>query len=101
MNRLDLEGRRAVVTGGAQGIGRAVAERLIASGAAVVLWDADGSLGQETAHAIGAEFTRVDVTDAAAVQAAADAARADLAVMSAGIAGANAPVQDYPVDEWR
>ncbi|MEL6678086.1 MAG: SDR family NAD(P)-dependent oxidoreductase [Pseudomonadota bacterium] len=101
MNQIDLKGRRAVVTGGAQGIGRAVAERCIASGAEVILWDADATLGAATAGEIGARFVQVDVTDWEAVRAAGEAADAELAVMSAGIAGANAPVQDYPVDEWR
>ncbi|MEO1274833.1 MAG: SDR family NAD(P)-dependent oxidoreductase, partial [Pseudomonadota bacterium] len=59
MNEIDLKGRRAVVTGGAQGIGRAVAERFIASGAAVTLWDVDRALGQETAEAIGAAMVEV------------------------------------------
>ena len=101
MNQIDLKGRRAVVTGGAQGIGRAVAERCIASGAEVILWDADATLGAATAGEIGDRFVQVDVTDWEAVRAAGEAADAELAVMSAGIAGANAPVQDYPVDEWR
>jgi NAD(P)-dependent dehydrogenase (short-subunit alcohol dehydrogenase family) len=77
VNRIDLEGRRAVVTGGGRGIGRAVAERLLASGAAVSLWDRD----QPTLDATRAELAgqgqvhaaRVDVTDPRAVEAARDA----------------------------
>ena len=77
MNQIDLKGQRAVVTGGAQGIGRAIAERLLASGAAVSLWDRDASLtaavrgelsSQGTVHHVAA-----DVSDAAAVEAAAGA----------------------------
>ncbi len=110
MNRIDLQNRCAVVTGGAQGIGRAIAERLLASGAKVSIWDNDNSVlasatsklgGLGTVHAL-----RVDVTDAAMVeQAAASTADVlgalDILVASAGIAGPNAVTWDYPVDAWR
>jgi 3-oxoacyl-[acyl-carrier protein] reductase len=111
MNQIDLGGRSAVVTGGAQGIGLAVAQRLIASGAKVCLWDRDtklldetlGSLQRGGANPVG---ETVDVTDAAAVAAAADGTSRrlgsiDSLVNNAGIAGINAPVTGYPVDEWR
>ena len=75
MNRIDLSGRRAVVTGGGQGIGRAIAERLLASGAAVALWDRDRPLAEATRDALaslGAVLAvALDVTDLAAVEAAA------------------------------
>lgn len=105
MNALDLAGRKAVVTGAAQGIGRAIAERLIASGAEVAIWDLDATLASETAKAIGAEFVEADVTDWQAVRRAARQTadkfgRIDISVNNAGIAGANAPIADYPVDEW-
>jgi 3-oxoacyl-[acyl-carrier protein] reductase len=107
MNQYDLAGRVAVVTGGAQGIGLAVARRLHASGASVVLWDADGALATEAAASLGgrAEGVQVDVTDAEAVVVAARACesrhgRIDALVASAGIAGPNAPVVDYPVADW-
>jgi 3-oxoacyl-[acyl-carrier protein] reductase len=106
MNAIDLKGRRAVVTGAAQGIGRAVAERLIASGADVTIWDADRELGAQTAEAIGAEMIEVDVSDWEAVRSAAARTEAfsggvDILVANAGIAGMNATVADYPIDEWR
>ncbi|MEL6574691.1 MAG: SDR family NAD(P)-dependent oxidoreductase [Pseudomonadota bacterium] len=106
MNEIDLKGRRAVVTGGAQGIGRAVAERFIASGAAVTLWDVDRALGQETAEAVGAAMLEVDLTDwdavrSAAARTAAEMGGIDVLVNNAGIAGMNTTVADYPVEEWR
>ena len=112
MNRYDLEGRVAVVTGGAQGIGLAVARRLAASGATAVLWDRDAALAERSAEAIAEESGHaatahgLDVTDAAAVAALADRVaaehgRIDVLVASAGIAGPNAPVVDYDLDAWR
>jgi NAD(P)-dependent dehydrogenase (short-subunit alcohol dehydrogenase family) len=106
MNAIDLKGRRAVVTGAAQGIGRAVAERLIAGGASVTIWDADRGLGAQTAEAIGAAMIEVDVADwdsvrSAAARTEAETGGVDILVANAGIAGMNAPVADYPVEEWR
>jgi len=93
MNRLDLRGRAAIVTGGAQGIGAAVVERMEASGASVRVWD------------IAAKKDPVDVSDPAAVEKAAARALADLGkidvlVNNAGIAGLNSPTVEYPFDEW-
>lgn len=100
-----LAGQVAVVTGGAQGIGLAVARRLAGQGARLLLWDMDGTLAARSAADLGGEGLALDVTDHAAVQAAADAAaarhgRLDILVNSAGIAGSNAPVVDYPVEEF-
>ena len=110
MNRIDLGGRRAVVTGGAQGIGRAIAERLLASGAAVALWDRDRSLVDATRDALAEKgqvhAVAVDVTDLAGVEAARDATNAalggiDILVNNAGIAGPNHMLWEYPVEAWR
>lgn len=107
MNRYDMDGQVAVVTGGAQGIGFAVAKRMHASGATVLLWDVDGELAAKSAAGLGerAEGAAVDVTDADAVRRLAEAAaerhgRIDMLVASAGIAGANGRVVDYPVAEF-
>jgi len=107
MNQIDLNGRVAIVTGGAQGIGRAVAARLAASGAKVAIWDLDGRLAEEAAAGIGpaAHGLAIDVTDAEAVNAAAAELErrhgsVDILVTSAGIAGPNLKTWDYPLGEW-
>lgn len=107
MNQIDLKGRVAIITGGAQGIGRAVSERLAASGAKVAIWDLDGKLATEAAAAIGpaASGLAIDVTDARAVNAAAAELEqrhgsVDILVTSAGIAGPNLKTWEYPLDEW-
>ena len=108
MNRIDLDGRRAVVTGGAQGIGRAIAERLLASGAAVTVWDRDPRELETTRAALGssAGAVVVDVADPRSVERAAAetiaaAGAIDILVNNAGIAGPNATTWEYPIDEWR
>ncbi|MEL6962450.1 MAG: SDR family NAD(P)-dependent oxidoreductase [Pseudomonadota bacterium] len=110
MNKIDLQGKCAVVTGGAQGIGRAIAERFLESGAKVSLWDRDQTLMDETCNdlvdsgeVIGVQ---VDLTDLAAVEAARDRTNQalggiDILVNNAGIAGPNAPLWEYPPDAWR
>src|SRR5579883_3230765 len=108
MNRIDLNGRSAVVTGGAQGFGRAIAERFAASGASVAIWDHDLALAENTAAAIGdaARAFKVDVTDTAAVERARDETlkafgKIDILVNNAGIAGINKPVWETDLEEWR
>ncbi|MBC5764710.1 SDR family NAD(P)-dependent oxidoreductase [Ramlibacter albus] len=102
MNQLDFKGRHAVVTGGATGLGFAIAKRLIDSGGSVTLWDRDAAGGARAAAELGAKFTQVDVADAASVQnAVKQAPRIDALVNSAGITGPNTKLWDYPVDAWR
>jgi 3-oxoacyl-[acyl-carrier protein] reductase len=108
MNKIDLNGRCAVVTGGAQGFGRAIAERFVASGAKVAIWDFDQALAEKTAKAIGDAVTvvKVDVSDPASVAAARDATlkalgKIDILVNNAGIAGVNATVWETDLEEWR
>ncbi len=106
MNTYDFTGRVAVVTGGAQGIGGAVADRLSAGGAKVAIWDVDLALATEKAGSLDtAHPVRVDISDFAAVEAAhAETVEAlgevDILVNSAGVAGMNATVADYPVEEF-
>ncbi|MEM9357919.1 MAG: SDR family NAD(P)-dependent oxidoreductase [Pseudomonadota bacterium] len=107
-NSIDMSGRVAVVTGGAQGFGRAIAERFAASGAKVVIWDRDTALAAKTAEEIGSAVRAVeaDVSELASLEAARDATlaahgRLDILVNNAGIAGANATTWDTEVEEWR
>jgi 3-oxoacyl-[acyl-carrier protein] reductase len=110
MNKIDLQGRKAVVTGGARGIGMSIVERMLDSGAEVSLWDQD-------AHALDAAVKRlagkgsvhqttVDVTDATSVTAASQAAigqmgRVDILVNNAGITGPNLKTWEYTPEDWR
>jgi len=108
MNQLDFNGRFAAVTGGAAGIGLAVAKRLAASGARVALWDRDPAALAQAKAAIGAGTLtfELDVADAAAVERVANATALangglDVLVCSAGITGPNVPVAQYPIDDWK
>jgi 3-oxoacyl-[acyl-carrier protein] reductase len=107
MNQLDFAGRHAVVTGGAAGIGLAVASRLAASGAQVALWDRDEAALAEAVKQVGGALAQaLDVTDDRAVDEAARMAAEhlggiDVLVCSAGITGPNTTTWEYPVDAWR
>jgi 3-oxoacyl-[acyl-carrier protein] reductase len=108
MNHIDLANRCAVVTGGAQGFGRAITERFKASGAKVAIWDHDIALAEKAAQEIGPEVLalQVDVTDTKAVEGARDATLAafgsiDILVNNAGIAGINKTVWETDLEEWR
>ncbi len=104
MNQLDLRGRHAVITGGAAGLGLAIAQRMIASGASVTLWDRDPKALQAACGTLGdqAQGVQVDVAQHdSVVRAVAQTARAvDILVNSAGITGPNTSVWDYPVADW-
>ena len=105
MNSYDFDDQVAVITGGAQGIGYAVAKRMIENGAKVAIWDFDTDLAQASASELGATALHCDVSDWDIVQAAAEQTehqfgRIDVLVNSAGVAGANAVVEEYPIEEW-
>lgn len=106
MGSTGLAGQVAVVTGGAQGIGFAVAQRLTAGGARVAIWDMDADLARTAAASLGGQAFAVDVADTEAVAHVAVATQAALGpvailVTSAGIAGSNGPVTAYDPAEWR
>lgn len=106
MDDRGLAGRVAVVTGGAQGIGLAVAERLAQAGAKVAIWDMDARLAEAAAASLGGRAVAVDVSDTEATARAAAETEAALGptailVTSAGIAGSNGPVVAYDPAEWR
>jgi NAD(P)-dependent dehydrogenase (short-subunit alcohol dehydrogenase family) len=106
MNGIDLTGRTAVVTGGARGIGYACAERILACGGRVCLWDRDAAALERAAATLELEIVTVDVAADASVAAAAQATGSrfgpvDILVNNAGIAGPNKTTWEYQPDEWR
>lgn len=112
MNQIDLKGRAAAVTGGASGIGLATCQRFAASGARVAVWDVNPDAAAQAVATLAPNpagphlAVGVDVASEASVAEATrrtiDAfGRCDIMVCSAGVAGMNAPVVDYPVAEWQ
>jgi 2-dehydro-3-deoxy-L-rhamnonate dehydrogenase (NAD+) len=107
MNQLDLKGRHAVITGGASGLGYAISQRMIASGATVTWWDVNADVMAAAAQTMGAPVNCVvvDVTQHARVVTAVTQTLAkqpviDILVNSAGITGPNAKLWDYPTQAW-
>ncbi len=104
MNQLDMQGRHAVITGGAAGLGFAIAQRMLASGATVTLWDRDEAALAAAAKALGAgvKAVQVDVAshDSVVRAVAQTSPQVDALVNSAGITGPNTPLANYPVDAW-
>jgi 2-dehydro-3-deoxy-L-rhamnonate dehydrogenase (NAD+) len=110
MNKIDLQGRVAVVTGGAQGIGLAIAQRLLQSGATVVVWDIDAAYLKTACDALSAhgkvtgdlvELTDDAAVDAATARAVAALGRIDILVNNAGITGGNASTWELDPAVWR
>ncbi len=101
----EFEGQVAVITGAAQGIGYATAERLKNEGAHLMIWDLDKKLGKEAAEKLDCDFIQMDMTNDKVVKECKDETlkrhkKIDILVCSAGIAGPTMPTWDYPVDEW-
>jgi 3-oxoacyl-[acyl-carrier protein] reductase len=110
MNTTDLKGRVAIITGGARGIGFATAQRMLASGASVAIWDADGAALEKAAASLSATGSvhpaRVELTDETSIAAATDAlirdaGKVDILVNNAGITGGNAPTWELSPEIWR
>ena len=110
MNQIDLKNRNAVITGGAQGIGLAIAERLLESGASVSIWDRDESLLKETSDSLSTKGNvqpfKMDVIDLESVRNAAEKTKEllgniEILVCNAGIAGPTAKIWEYPPAEWQ
>ncbi|WP_203076698.1 SDR family NAD(P)-dependent oxidoreductase [Falsiroseomonas ponticola] len=110
MNKLDLQGRVGIVTGGARGIGLAVARRMVKSGASVSIWDMDPAKAEESRAALAADGNvTAEVLDLSDEVAVAEATRRtvaahgkiDLLVNNAGITGGNMPSWEIPVAQWR
>jgi len=110
MNTIDLKGRTAIVTGGARGIGFAAAQRMLASGAAVALWDIDAEALAKASGELGksgrVHTAVVELTDEASIRKATgalirDAGKIDILVNNAGITGGNTPTWELKPDVWR
>ena len=110
MNQIDLKNRKAVITGGAQGIGRAIAERLLDSGASVSIWDRDEFLLEETSNDLSSKGNvkpfAIDVADLESVRNATEKTKdllgnIEILVCNAGIAGPTAKIWEYPPEEWQ
>ncbi|MFG1182898.1 SDR family NAD(P)-dependent oxidoreductase [Xanthobacter versatilis] len=107
-NAIDLKDRIAIVTGGAQGIGRAVVERFIASGARVAIFDRNTDLAMKTADELGrarvmpvtVDVTKLQAVEQGVVEVIAAFGKIDILVNNAGIAGPNMKLWDYPEDAW-
>ena len=101
-----LEGKTAIVTGGASGFGEGIVRKFLAEGAEVMIADLNGEKAAALAEELGCYACAVDVSDWANVEAAMittldKLGRADILVNSAGVAGSNAPLAEYPVEEFR
>ena len=108
MNQLDMKGRHAVITGGATGLGYAIAQRMLASGASVTLWDRDALALTKACAELGSQAhgVTVDVAEHASVVAAVgqtltQSPAIDALVNCAGITGPNTKVWSYPVADWQ
>lgn len=109
MNEIDLKGRNAIVTGGAQGFGLAITKRFLESGANVIVWDIDKSIfldAQKKINHKNLHFDNINVIENSEVKKGVENAinnlgKIDIFVNNAGITGPNKTTWDYPIDEWK
>jgi len=108
MNKISLNNRTAIITGGAQGFGLAMTKRFLESGANVIIWDLDKSAVQEATKKLNSSklnSTIIDVTNfdqvSAEVEKVTKDKKIDIFINNAGIAGQNTTVWDYPIEEWK
>ena len=108
MNKISLNNRTAIITGGAQGFGLAMTKRFLESGANVIIWDLDKSAVQEVTKKLNSsklDSTIVDVTNfdqvSTEVEKVTKDKKIDIFINNAGIAGKNTTVWDYPIEEWK
>ncbi len=108
MNNFDLKDRVAVVTGGAQGFGFAITERFIKSGAKVIIWDIDKKAADEAMEKLNTNDCSYKIIDVQnfeevnqnLIEIEKKLGKIDIFINNAGIAGKNANVDEYPIDEW-
>ncbi len=109
MNNIDLKNRTAIVTGAAQGFGLAISERLINSGAKVIMWDVDGETLKKSIKKINnpklsfdsvLDVTKFDKVSKEIEKNIKEHKKIDIFINNAGISGPNTKVWNYPIDEW-
>lgn len=108
MNKFNLSGRTAIITGGAQGFGLAMTERFLSSGAKVIIWDIDKNVVENSVAKLNnpnLSSSIIDVTNfdqvSNEIEKITQSNKIDIFVNNAGIAGKNTTVWDYPVEEWK
>ena len=108
MNKIDLNNKTAIITGGAQGFGFAMTKRFLESGASVIMWDIDKRTIEQTLKQVNSpklSANAIDVTDfekvSQEIKRITDNENIDIFVNNAGIAGKNTSVAEYPIDEWK
>jgi 3-oxoacyl-[acyl-carrier protein] reductase len=105
MNKINLENRVAIVTGGAQGFGLAITKRFIESGAKVLIWDKDteylNKVDLKNTHKIEVDVSNYKSVENAFAESLTHEKKIDILVNNAGIAGPNFKTWDYPLEEWQ
>ena len=105
MNKIDLENRVAIVTGGAQGFGLAITKRFVESGAKVLIWDKDieylNKVDLKNTHKIEVDVSNYKSVENAFAESLKHENKIDILINNAGIAGPNFKTWDYPLEEWQ